>query len=373
MERTAGSPKVTRRHISAVAVFLVALTGCDEPAAPEAQVRPVNSIVVGAVERFRKGTFPGRAKATQEINVAFEVSGKLQKRHVDVGDRVKAGDVLAVIEPDRFEADIKRIKAEIVAARARVTNTAKQLSRQETLLAKGHVSAARVDNFRSAARQARAQSTALEAALERAELFLSYTIVFAPFNGTVAATYAEDFQNIVAKQPILRLLDTSQIEMEVNIPEGLIGLASYVSEIKVRFKALPDVEFTARVKEISNEASITTRTYPVTIIMDRPADAEINPGMAGEATAVLELPDSWQQRGVEVPASALFSPGNAEPDEVFVWIVDPATRSVSRRQVLMIRANDRGAIIQGVEAGDRIVTAGVSYLTDGQTVRILAD
>ena len=96
----------------------------------------------------------------------------------------------------------------------------------------------------------------------------------------MAATYVDNFQNVIAKQRILRLLDTSQIEMEVSVPEALIGLEPYVTDIRVRFKPFPDVEISARIKEISNEASITTRTYPVTIVMDQPEGAEIKPGMA---------------------------------------------------------------------------------------------
>jgi RND family efflux transporter MFP subunit len=171
----------------------------------------------------------------------------------------------------------------------------------------------------------------------------------------------------------LRLLDTSQIEMEVNVPEALIGLARYVTEIRVRFKPVPGVEIPAKIKEISNEASLTTRTYPVTIVMDQPEGAEIKPGMAGAATALVELPGDWAQQGIEVPVSALFSPDDAAVDQVFVWIVNKDDNVVTRRPVQVVAAATRGARIKGVEAGERIVTAGVSFLSDGQKIRILPE
>ncbi|MGI9412287.1 MAG: efflux RND transporter periplasmic adaptor subunit, partial [Hyphomicrobiales bacterium] len=189
------------------------LSGCDEAPPPEVPVRPVVSMIVGDAERFRTDVYPGRAKATQEINVAFEVSGKMVERRVSVGDKVKEGDVLAVLEPDRFEAEVKRLTADLAAAEARVVNTQQQLERQEKLLKEGFSPQARVDTLTSAARQARAQFAALEAAISRAKLELSYTTVAAPFDGTVSETFVENFQNVIAKQPILRLLDTSQIEM----------------------------------------------------------------------------------------------------------------------------------------------------------------
>ncbi len=362
-----------RRAFLATATASLFLVGCEEAPPPEVPVRPVISMIVGDAERFRTDVYPGRAKATQEVNVAFEVSGKMIERRVDVGDKVKQGDVLAVLEPDRFESEVKRLSADLAAAEARVVNTQQQLERQEKLLNEGFSTQARVDTLTSAARQARAQFAALEAAVSRAKLELSYTMVAAPFDGTVSETFVENFQNVIAKQPILRLLDTSQIEMEVSVPESLIGLAPYVQEVSVRFKSLPDVEIPATIKEISNEASLTTRTYPVTIIMDQPEGTEINPGMAGQAKALVQLPGNWDENGVEIPLSAMFSPGDTSADQIFVWVVDEAKKVVVRRQVEMLNSGSRGAIVKGVNAGERVITAGVSYLKEGQTVRLLSE
>jgi RND family efflux transporter MFP subunit len=356
-----------------VALSALFIAGCEEEAVPEIPIRPVISMMVGDVERFRTDIYPGRAKATQEVNVSFEVSGKMVERRVDVGDEVKVGDVLAMLEPDRYEAEVKRLKAERSAAVAETENADKQLARQEKLLAKGFSPQAKVDELRAAARGARAKIAAFRAALDRAELDLSHTMVTAPFDGTVSETFVENFQNIVAKQPILRLLDTAQIEMEVSVPEALIGLAPYVTEILVRFKTLPDVEIVAKIKEISNEASLTTRTYPVTIVMDQPEGAEIKPGMAGAATALVKLPEDWAQQGIEVPVSALFSPDDAAVDQVFVWIINKDDLVVTRRPVQVVTTATRGARIKGVEAGEYIVTAGVSFLSDGQKIRVLPE
>ena len=364
----------SRRAVAwCVAASALILVSCEDEAVPEIPDRPVISMVVGDLERIRADTYPGRAKATQEVNVSFEVSGKLIERRVKVGDLVKTGDVLAVLEPDRYEAEVRRLKAERSAAVAETENADKQLERQEALLKKGFSPQARVDELRAAARAARAKIASFRAALDRAEFDLSHTTVTAPFDGTVSETFVENFQNVVAKQPILRLLDTSQIEMQVNVPEALIGLAPYVTEIVVRFKTLPDVEIPASIKEISNEASLTTRTYPVTVVMDQPEGAEIKPGMAGEVKVLVELPGDWTKQGIEVPASALFSPDDAAVDQVFVWIVNETDSVVARRQVEVVTTAKRGVLIRGVEAGERIVTAGVSFLGDGQKIRILPE
>lgn len=93
----------------AVAATLV-LSGCDEQeAAPEIPIRPVISMVIGDVERFRTDVYPGRAEATQEVNISFQVSGRMVERPVDVGTSVAAGDVLAVLDPSLFEAEVRRL------------------------------------------------------------------------------------------------------------------------------------------------------------------------------------------------------------------------------------------------------------------------
>jgi len=366
-----------RRSGHAIAYCLagsvLVLAGCEEKVAPQIPVRPVITMVIGDVERFRTDIYPGRAKATQEINVSFEVSGRIIKRPVNVGDSVKRGDVLAELEPGRYKAEVRRLRAERSAALAILENAEKQLARHEQLAAKGFSPRARVDRLRAAAGGTRAKVAALRAALDRARIDLSHTTVRAPFNGTVSETFVENFQNVLANQPILRLLDTSQIEMEVNVPEALIGLARYVTDISVRFKALPKVKIKAKIKEISNEASLSTRTYPVTIIMDQPKNAEIKPGMAGEATARVELPTDLAQKGIEVPISALFSPDDSKANQAFVWVVNEADSSVARRQIQVVTTARRGVKIKGVKPGERIVTAGVSFLRDGQKIRILPD
>ena len=292
------------------------------------------------------------------------------ERVANIGDRVKVGDVLARLEPDRFEAAVKRLTAERLAAQALLENAEKQLARQEELLQKGFTPQARVDERQAAERAARAKVAALTATLDRAKLDLTHTKVLAPFDGTVSETFVENFQNVVAKQPILRLLDTTLIEMIVNVPESLIGLAKYVKDIQVTFKTLPGVSIAAKIKEISNEASLTTRTYPVKIVMDQPEGAPIKPGMAGVARATVEVPQDFAKRGILIPASAVHSPDTSSTDKSFVWIVDESSSTVSLRPVNVVSFNERGLLTTGIKPGERIVIAGVSLLAEGQKVRI---
>jgi RND family efflux transporter MFP subunit len=199
---------------------------------------------------------------------------------------------------------------------------------------------------------------------------LGYTDLLAPFAGEVVETYVENFETVVPMQPIARLLDPSSIELIVSVPENLIGYSDYVTSITVSFTALPGVSLPATIKEIGREATQATRTYPVTLVMAQPERGEILPGMAGEATIEARLPEGTGRTGITIPATATFAGSDIEVTNV--WVIDPATNSLSRRAVETGRLSSSGMLItSGLEAGEWIVVAGTHSLSDGQEVKII--
>ena len=131
----------------------------------------------------------------------------------------------------------------------------------------------------------------------------------------------------------------------------------------------PGKKIPARIKEIGAEASLTTRTYPVTVIMDQPDDIKILPGMAGNLTGEAELPADIEHRGIPVPPGAIFTPDDQK--ENHVWIFDPATKTVHLRPVKTGRVSKNGImVLEGINPGDWIVTAGLHSLHEGQKVSL---
>ena len=199
---------------------------------------------------------------------------------------------------------------------------------------------------------------------------LGYTELKAPFDGIVVETYVENFETVVAKQPVLRVLDPSSIEFVVSVPENLITLAPYVTGSTVTFDALPGIEISAKIKEIGKEASQATRTYPVTLVMEQPEGAEILPGMAGQASITSRPPEDSTLVGIQVPATAVFT--GEDRSRNFVWIVDESSRTLSRREVELGQLARYGVLIKsGLEPGEWIVIKGVHSVREGQKVRIL--
>ncbi len=354
------------------------LAGCEEPPVEE-PIRPVLATKVGDVEGFRRDRFPGRAKAKEETNLSFRVFGPVITRNVDVGDVVTRGDVIARIDPTDYEVALENMKGRLDKAKADNVFAKGEYQRAVKIRKEdpGAVSDTYVDQRQMERDATAAEIRTLTASVERAALDLSYTTLQAPFDGTIVATYIEAFEYVKAQQPIVRLLDKSQVEMVIDVPEGLITLAPFVEKISVVFDPYPDLEIEAKIQEIGKEATETTRTYPVTLVMDQPDGATILPGMAGIATGYARLPDDPTE-AIKVPTHAVASDQSGEQ---FVWVLKPESEPPEGRSITRVKAvaekrkvetgniTDAGMLIKsGLETGEWVATAGLYTLRDGQVV-----
>jgi len=166
------------------------------------------------------------------------------------------------------------------------------------------------------------------------------------------------------------LLDPTSIEFVISVPENVINYSPYVKDVNVTFDALPGKEIPATIKEIGKEASRATRTYPVTLVMEQPEDAEILPGMAGSARITGQLPDDAREAGVPVPATAVF--GGDDPSKSYVWIIDETTKTLEKREVETGRLTRYGVLVRsGLNPGDWVVSKGVHSVAEGQQIRIM--
>lgn len=356
-------------------LFLL-LQACEKEQLEEKKVvRPVRAMKVTDVGEIRERTFPGIAQATQEVELSFRVSGPLITLPVKVGDSVNKDDVLARIDPRDFEVSLNNVRGQLDKAQANVKRAQSEFDREMRILEQdpGATSQTAVDRKQSQRDQARADIKSLQASVASAKDKLSYTYLKAPFGGTVVSTYVENFEDVRNKQPVIRLIDDSQIEMVVNIPEDLISLTPHVKKVFVLFDAFPEHTLEATIKEIGTEASVKTRTFPVTLIMEQPDGIKILPGMAGKTKgAEIDNVDELVVAGVEVPLSALYT--SSETNETYVWIINEQSMTVNKRKVTTDQLTDHGIMItDGLQTEEWIATAGVNYLIEGQQIKILQD
>ena len=353
-------------------LLMITLAACREEIPKKELVRPVWAMKVGDAASMVGRWFPGRARATQEVELSFRVTGPLIARPINVGDEIKKGQILARIDPRDFENNQRIIQGQLAKANAALKRAAADFDRVSRIIKQdpGAVSEAMVDRAREDVDRSKAEIRSLTAGLEEANDQLNYTYLKAPFDGTVVAIYVENFEYVKAKQPIARIIDDSQIEMIVNVPESLIIYADDVKKIRIRFDPFPNREFDGQIKEIGREASQKTRTYPVTVIMDQPEDIRILPGMAGQASGEMQRSEESRQQRIDVPIGAVFTPDTEKQN--YVWVINDQTKTVSRRAVTPGELTETGIrIMEGLKAGEWIAIAGVHSLREGQQVRIL--
>ncbi len=350
--------------------ILILCAGCQKEEAPPI-IRPVRAMQLESKELVRLSSFPGRTRAVDRTNLSFRVEGQLVERPVFVGDKVLKGELLARLDPKDFEVNVQNALGSLERAQAQLRFAENDYERVQKIWKEdpGAISESMLDQKKEEANQLKGQVRSLEAELEHAVDQLGYTKLLAPYNGVVVATYVENHEYVRAKQSIIRVLDTSQVEMVIDVPESMIASIPSVEGAVAEFDAIPHKEFQAEVKEIGAEASASTRTYPVTLLIEQPDEEVIYPGMAGYAYLYSSMPGEFSGVGFIIPPAALVTDSNLST--TYVWIVDTDSMTVYKREVEKGRLTSEGMIILGgVEEGEWIVTAGVQYLEKGQKVRL---
>jgi membrane fusion protein, multidrug efflux system len=344
---------------------LTVLSACnrgDEPA-----VEPIRPVRVTTVEEREAGetvSLTGQVYAQDEVSLSFRIAGRMITRTVNVGDQVKADQVIARLDPEPARNAVQAARANLVAAMAQMTRARNEYDRQETLLRQGWTTRARYDEALEALQASEAQVDSAQAQLNVAQDQLGYTELIADGPGTVTARGAEPGEVVAAGRMIVQLAREGGRDAVFDVPARVIQSAPADPVIKVALASDPNVRTTGRVREVAPQADPVTRTFEIRIGLHNPPEA-----MRLGSTVV----GSMQLGGVgaiEIPATALTM-ANRQPA---VWIVDRATNTVALRNIDVARYDlARVIVAQGLESDDIVVTAGVQALRPGQKVRILGD
>lgn len=357
-----------------IALLVVGLSGCkDEAQVKEGVVRPIRSLVIQQPDALEQGSIAGRARAAQSVELSFRVSGPLVERPVSVGDVVEKGALIAKIDPSDFESEARRAQGGFEQATAAIARAQGDYRREMNIFKEdsGATSEAAIDRKREALARAQANVKSAKASLQTANNQLSYTELKSPISGKVVSTYVENFETVQAKQNIVRVLDNTRIKFDIDVPEQSISYIDLVRDVFVGFDAFPNAKVPAFISEIATEASQTTRTYRVTLLLEQPEKMEILAGMAGKAVFTLDRGVAKEELALTIPNSAVFSPNLG--DSSFVWVLDSQAMTVSKRAVQVARVSEFGTeVSSGLKAGETIAIAGVHFLKDGTKVRLLS-
>jgi multidrug efflux system membrane fusion protein len=344
---------------------LIALGGCGKEEKKADEPRAVN-VVKAEISSGALGTnYTGEVRARFETQLGFRVPGKVSARLVEVGSTVKAGQVLARLDPGDQQLGIEAARQQLSAAQTNYDQSAKDLARFSELAKKGFVGAADLERRESAAQVAEAQLAQAKAQLGTFENQSAYTSLRADHDGIVTAIGAEVGQVVAAGQMVVRVARRGEREVVVNVPENRLSEVREAKQIKVGFWAEPDKLLDGRVREIAPSADPVTRTYATKITILK-SDADIQLGMTANAYFMSD----GQGSVVRLPSTALYQKG----DDTAVWVVDPKTGQVSLRPVKVGRfGDDAVTIINGLAGGELVVRAGVHKLFPNEKVRILPE
>jgi RND family efflux transporter MFP subunit len=341
-----------------VLLAIAAIIGCDQaaqtpPAKPVAQ--RVKTMVLTDSSALIGRSFPGTVRATNRVDLSFEVAGTLQELPVKQGQQVKQGRLLALL-------DARDYQARVDATRAEYEKALSHFRRAAQLVKKGHVSRANYD-------QTVARRDVTAADLAKAEKALEQTAIRAPFAGVVARRFVENFTDVRAKQAIMSLQDTEKLELVVDAPENIVVLQEDQAKARLvaTLNALPGQEFPVTVKEYATIANPETQTFEYVFALPERLHANVFPGMTAAVTIVGLQGEEAQETVFVVPASAVVSKlGEA----AYVWLIEPERNIAVPRVVVVDEPDGSGQLTvrEGLAAGDVIATAGVHHLTEGMPV-----
>jgi RND family efflux transporter MFP subunit len=350
-----------------VMICLLAVGACkDEPPTPKEVIRPVRFEQVFISGGKRTRTFSGVAQAGQQIDLSFKIGGTVQRVTVKMGDTVKAGDMLAQLDPKDTILEMEEAEASLLRQKADARNAAANYQRIEALYESNNTSLSELDAARAKTETARAAVRSAEKAFELAKRKARYTQLLAPVDGAVAQKSISENENVQAGQVVLVLSSGSHPEVQVSIPEVLIAQVKEGAPVHASFDALPGKTFGATVREVGVASTAGGATYPVTVRLDQ-TDEGIRPGMAAEVDFVFE--DQGNRLRFLVPAMAVGEDIHGK----YAFIVKPSDDAlgIAKRVGVTTGALTAGGleIFDGLSDGDYLVTAGVHKLQDGQKVK----
>ena len=345
-------------------LFVAAVGACKEEARVEPEiVRPVKVAVVGEQVRGRALIYSGVVRPRIESDLGFRVPGKIVERTVNVGDPVRVDQVIARLDDADLVLAENSARAAVAAARSRRDVAKDNLDRGKVLLPKVIISQAAYDTRHNEFDAAVSALDAAEAQLRQASNAVGYAALKADKAGIVTAVLGEPGQVVSAGQPVIRLAQAGETEIAVFVPEQDSGQLAIGQQAKISLWAGPRMSFEGRIREIAGQADPASRTYAVRITVSGSP-----PIMRLGMTASVSLHIDDESAAMVVPLTALTESEGSSA----VFVVDPARKAVRKIDVTVAGlAYDGVRIAKGLHPGDPVVVAGVQFLRDGMSVRLL--
>jgi RND family efflux transporter MFP subunit len=352
-------------------VLFPLLSACSEPPPPAVEsIRSIRTVTVSEPASGKMRRFSGVVEAADTSNISFEVPGNVQAVNVSVGDRVTKGQALAVLDDRTFRLNVEAAEAGVASAEVAVSDALQDLQRQQRIAAqdRGAITERSLELAEAAYASARQNLSYSTSRLNLAKRDLERTTLNAPFDGVIAERHVDPFEEVNRGQKLFVLYVEGVMEAAISVPESEIDRVYLGLQSEVRFPAIAGQVSSGIVNEISTVAG-TANAFPVRVAIETGAgDARIRPGITAEVVLLLGGDDG--DEAYLVPVGAL-SPGGADGTN-YVFVFDTESSTVRRTAIEDDGIRDSNIVVSsGLKAGDIIAVAGVSFLQDGQKVRLM--
>jgi multidrug efflux system membrane fusion protein len=345
-----------------LAASALVLAACGKAGPPPEPIRAVKVITIGAGSMTSNHEFSGEVKPRVESRLGFRVAGKITRRQAEIGQHVKAGTVLAQLDPQDYRLAAEAGRAQVAAATTNRDLAAADYKRYVALREQNFISGAELERRETSLKAAQAQLEQAQAQQASQGNQASYTTLVADVSGVITAIEAEPGQVVGAGTPVVRIAQDGPRDVVFSVPEDKVAALKPGSGVAVRLWS-GGAEAAGKIREVAASADPVTRTYPVKVSLD-PA---LQPPLGATVSV---LPQALGHAGlqvIKVPTSALRQEGKGTS----VWVLDRATMTVKSQPVQIATADGNEAVIAaGLQPGMLVVAAGVHVLAPGQKVTV---
>ena len=345
--------------------ILLFAVNCGEEETEKEIIRPVKYSKVFTTGGASERTFTGTARVGIESDLSFKVGGTIDEINFKVGDEVTRGETLAKLNSTDYALKVNEAEAALTEAESQLLNARNNFNRTKQLYENNTASKSDLDKARSSYESASASVERLKNTLQLAKLQLGYTLLKAPDNGIIAISSSEVNENVQPGQTIAVLNIGKEMEVSLGLPENVINRVEEGMNVKVNFSAIPNKNFNGTVSEVSPSIDINSSTYPVKVLINDPTK-NLKSGMAASVT--FSFGKVSTQELVIVPVSAVGEDSKGR----FVFLIEGDDIGIVKKQYIEIGdlTRDGFVVLAGLSVGQKVATAGLQTLLDGNKVKI---
>ena len=359
-----------KNHTILTLVITLLFSSCnDKVEKKEEVIRPVRYEIIGRSNALKIRTFSGVATAGNEIELSFRSNGIITKLNVNVGQRVKKGDLIARLDNVQANLVYEQAVSALNASQSAMNTAKSSLERSKALYEKGSHSVSDYENAKNSFQSALDQHESAKRNKEIKQTQINYGFIYAPKDGIVAVKNGSLNENVNAGQVIVVLNAGKEIQIEVGLPGNVINKVQIGMQTEISFSALESDSFKGNVIEVAPIVNANASTFPVKVDIINPV-ATIKPGMVAEVTFTFGGAKNSESNSLIVPVKSVGEDGDGN----FVFIIESSDNKVGiakKQKVTLGELTNEGFIIKsGLVEGQKIATAGLQTLLDGQKVKL---